>query len=601
MVESRTRSRDVRALPRLLGRAVRLVRQADPRGFAAAAAYQLVGAVASVGLVVIGKLLLDILQVPDADDVPGGRLAVLVGALALVSAGSSAIGTFQSQQQRLLGERVALAAWERVLDVTGRARLETYESSTFYDQLQRVQTNAIMRPVTVTTGLFQLIGGGATTVAMLLAVAVLAPVLIPLLLLGGIPAILMSRRASRTEFSFAVAQSPLVRQRDYLREILTRREPAKEVRAFDAATVLRRRHDAMSRTFTAALRSQVRRRQRQTAVTALASGLALAAALGVLAWQVASERISIAEAGAAVLAVRLLSGRLDQVFGSLGQLFESAVFLDDLDRFLALGARLARPHGSGQAAPHRDVLAVEKVSYAYPGTSRPALRDVDLRIRPGEVVALVGENGSGKTTLAKIIAGLYAPTAGRVTWDGHDAAELGNDVTRASAVIFQDFVRYQFPARDNIGIGDPERMDDPDAAEQAARRAGAHGFLSVLPAGYDTILSREYAGGRDLSLGQWQRVALARAFRRDASLVILDEPTASLDPRAEHDLFADIRGLLQGRSALLVSHRYSSVRNADRIYVLQAGEVVEHGTHDELIARQGLYAELYELQSRTYL
>jgi ATP-binding cassette subfamily B protein len=245
---------------------------------------------------------------------------------------------------------------------------------------------------------------------------------------------------------------------------------------------------------------------------------------------------------------------------------------------------------------------VNGVSFSYPTATDPAIRDVSLGIRSGEIVALVGENGSGKTTLAKLLAGLYRPATGTITWDGIDinsvdAAQLRSGI----AVIFQDFARFHLRARDNIGLGRVDAIDDLDDIREAARHANADEFLSSLPNGYETILGPEFEGGSDLSIGQWQRVALARAFFLQAPFVILDEPTAALDPRAEHDLFERIRGLLAGRTVLLISHRFSSVRNADRIYVLQSGRVTEAGTHDELMGVEGHYAELFRLQAAAYL
>jgi ATP-binding cassette subfamily B protein len=218
------------------------------------------------------------------------------------------------------------------------------------------------------------------------------------------------------------------------------------------------------------------------------------------------------------------------------------------------------------------------------------------------VIALVGENGSGKTTLAKMLAGLYRPERGRITWDDTDLAEVDADELRRSvAVIFQDFERYLLPARENVGLGRHERVHAFEEIVEAARRADADDFLANLPEGYETMLGREFAGGYDLSIGQWQRVALARAFFRDAPFVILDEPTAALDARAESRLFERMRELLEGRSVVLISHRFSSVRSADRIYVLHEGRVVEEGSHDELMAADGLYAELFGLQARAYV
>jgi ATP-binding cassette subfamily B protein len=259
----------------------------------------------------------------------------------------------------------------------------------------------------------------------------------------------------------------------------------------------------------------------------------------------------------------------------------------------------ARPTATVDAPFRR--LVVENVSFTYPGTDRAVLREVSLEIRAGEVVALVGVNGCGKTTLAKLLCQLYRPQSGRILWDVTDTASIDPRSTRKSiAVVFQDFVRYQLDARANVALGRPGRPDDWGAVVEASRSAGAHEFLAALPRGYDTVLSRAFAGGEDLSIGQWQRVALARAFYRDAAFLVLDEPTAALDARAEQDLFESLRQLCRGRSVLFISHRLSSVRSADRIYVLDHGEIVEQGSHDDLVVTGGLYAELFTLQAAAY-
>jgi ATP-binding cassette subfamily B protein len=250
--------------------------------------------------------------------------------------------------------------------------------------------------------------------------------------------------------------------------------------------------------------------------------------------------------------------------------------------------------------PFRTVQA-DNVTFRYPGRPTAALDQVNIEVNQGEVVALVGENGSGKTTLAKVIAGLYEPDSGVVRWDGVDVHALDSGQLRDQiAVIFSDFVRYALPARENIGLGRPDEEVDDQEVIRAARITDADGFLAVLPDGYATPLSRLFAGGHELSGGQWQRVALARAFYRRAPFVILDEPTAALDPRAEHELFASLRQTLHGRTALFISHRFSTVRTADRIYVLDQGRVVEHGNHDQLMVLGGRYAELFNLQAAAY-
>jgi ATP-binding cassette subfamily B protein len=282
-------------------------------------------------------------------------------------------------------------------------------------------------------------------------------------------------------------------------------------------------------------------------------------------------------------------------------MYEAGLFVEDFTTFLATAPVTHGATGHQPAPAAFDRISVEQVTFTYPAASTPALRDVSLDIQAGQVVALVGENGSGKTTLAKLISRLYLPESGRITWDGTDTADLdAGQLRRRIAVIFQDFARYDLTARENIGLGAVEHIDNPPAIQAAARHAGAAGYLAALPDGYETILSPEYDGGRDLSVGQWQRVALARAFIRDAPLIILDEPTASLDPRAEHDLFTRIRTLYKGRTVLLISHRYNTVRDADHIYVLDQGRIIEHGNHDQLIAAAGTYAELFTLQAAAY-
>src|SRR5919197_375849 len=334
------------------------------------------------------------------------------------------------------------------------------------------------------------------------------------------------------------------------------------------------------------------------AATAAIAGLVTLAVLVALAL---GGHLSVAAAAAAGAAMILFGQRVSSGGMASQMLLESAMFLEDYLTFAAMapapGPQVVPGPPRVAAAP----IAADEVWFSYPGSDRPALRGASLRIGRGEVVALVGANGSGKTTLAKLMAGLYVPERGRVLLHGADTATADRTLLRRDvAVVFQDFLRYWLAVRDNIAMGRHERFGDDDWVVRSARRAGAHGELSALADGYDTRLGPVFAGGVDLSVGQWQKIAIARLFFRDAPFVILDEPTAALDARAEHELFARIDELLDGRAVLLISHRFSTVREADRIYVLDRGEVIEEGSHEELMALGGTYAEMFTLQAAAY-
>jgi ATP-binding cassette, subfamily B, bacterial len=342
------------------------------------------------------------------------------------------------------------------------------------------------------------------------------------------------------------------------------------------------------------------RQRRALLATAAASAVALVA-IGGLVQLALSGRMSLATAGAAALGVYLLSARLRGIFTGASSLYECGLFLADVTSFIDLQA--AARTGQEPAVPPQPFsrLRMEGLWFTYPGTERSVLRDVDIEIGCGEVVALVGENGSGKTTLVKLLCGLYRPTAGRIVWGDVDLADLDPEAARRQvAVIFQDYLRYELSASANIGVGRHEHFADVERVRAAAGMAGAELFLAGLPSGYDTLLSRAFLGGSDLSVGQWQRVAVARALFRDAPLVILDEPTAALDAKAEHQLFERGRDLFADRAVLLISHRFSSVRWADRIYVLSEGAVVESGDHRSLMEAGGVYSELFELQAGAF-
>ncbi|WP_432570298.1 ABC transporter ATP-binding protein [Kineococcus sp. SYSU DK005] len=601
--EGRARRRRLGALPALVAEALRLCWAARRRDLLLVFGVQLLGSALLGVQVLVGREALA--RALGGAGTGPAVVADLAGPLLLL-AGVSLVagfsGAVRGQRLRLLSEAVQRAVWGRVLDVTTAVELDRFDDPAFYDRLQRVTTSAVSRPVGVAQGLVGIVGGLVGSAGLCAALWALEPVLLPVLLLAGVPLFLLSRRGGRLEFDFAVAQTPAYRARAHLRDALVGRREAKEVRAYGLAPVLRGRYEELAGAYERDLRRQVARRVRLAVAGQALTALSVVLTALLLLWLVGRGRLGLADAGAAAAAAPLLASRLQALVSGVGGVLESGLFLDDLRAFLAL----APPAGAGAPGRTRPAgrfehLAVRGVSFTYPRAQRPALRDVTLEVRRGEVVALVGENGSGKTTLAKVLAGLHPPGAGTVLWNGQDTAGLDPASLRDQvAVVFQDFVQWRMSGHDNVAVGRPGRPDEAEAVPAAARQSGADALLRRLPDGYATPLSTELTGGVDLSLGQWQRIALARAFYRGAELVVLDEPTAALDARAEAELFAQVRDLVAGRTVVLISHRFSSVREADRIVVLREGAVDDVGTHDELVARGGLYAELYALQAQAY-
>jgi len=595
--------RSAREVPRLVAAGLGITWRAGRRELITMAVLELLSGVGVAAEVVVGRRVLE--TVLATQHTTAGLAGVWPSAalLGVITAALGLAGVVLREQQRLLSELTSRYAQDRILDVTCAVELAAFDEPEFHDRVARAQVGVMRAPQLVfgLQGLGRSLAGAIGAAVALLAVA---PLLVPVALLALIPGWLASGRRGRAFYMFGVVMTPRDRERGYLASLLTARDPAKEVRAFGLAGFLRSRHDRLYDERLAEMRRISAKQLRGMAVADLASATTIAAAIGVILWLAVSHHLALSSAAAGAGALVLLGQRLAFAGQSAGMLQESAMFIDDFLAFADLAP--PRPDSREAVLPGREPgsfgpIVVEGVTFSYPGSERVALRDVSLHISPGEVVALVGANGSGKTTLAKLLAGLYLPSAGRVCWDGRDTREVeSRELLSHTAIVFQDFIRYALSAGDNIALGRHERASDLAGIVRAAERAGADGDIGGLPEGYETLLGPAFIDGTDLSTGQWQRLALARTFFRDAPLVILDEPTAALDAKAEHELFARIGELFADRSVVLISHRFSTVRSADRIYVLREGRVVESRTHEELVAAEGTYAELFSLQASPY-
>jgi ATP-binding cassette, subfamily B, bacterial len=588
-------------LPLLLCDAGRIVWRAGRRELAVTVGLQLlIGAGVAGQLLLIRAILAGALA--SSARVTLGQAVPEFCALLAVSITITAATAIQIELGRVLGELVTRHTYGRVLDVAAGVDLATFESADFFDHLKRAESNGQYRPLQMVNGFVGIVGASITIAGISAVLLALQPLLLPLMFASCIPLWYANTHNGATYYEFAREMTQSDRLRQYLATLLHLREPAKEVRAFELADFLRTRYERLYDERISRLRAVVRERLLRSLWATGVASLFMLAALALIVVISDNNHLGLASATTALVAMVQLRSCLHGANTATGSLYESGLLIKDYTSFLAMPPELPGPAESRSAPGSFGCLAAQRVCFTYPGSEVPALTDVSLEIRAGEVVALVGENGSGKTTLAKLLAQLYRPDSGCICWDGVDTAAFDAITLRRSiAVLFQDFVRYLFAARENIGIGRPEHIDDEQRIRTAARRMGAHDLITALPAGYDTVLGKEFNGGHDLSLGQWQRLALARAFFRDAPFVVLDEPVAALDPRAEHELFRYVREMLRGRAVLMITHRFSNARMADRIYVLDGGRILEQGTHDELAAAEGRYAELYAMQASSYL
>ncbi|MFC3285479.1 ABC transporter ATP-binding protein [Litchfieldella rifensis] len=523
----------------------------------------------------------------------------LTGGCTLAFLATRAMSSLAREAQGLL---VADHVDQEIHSRAVRADLAFYESPRYFDTLQRARQTGNQRPAQVVGNLMMLIKNSLMLAAIVVLIITINWLLLPVLLIAIVPALLVRIHFTRYLYEWQRQRTQMERRASYLDWLMTSDIHAKELRLNQLGDYLRQSY--------ADLRGLIRRErmritQRRTRVE-LAVGsistIAFFSALAYLAWQTAEGNNSVGDLVLFLLIFQRAQSMGQELVQEIAKFYEDHLYVGLLFEFLDIRPAIAEPECpvSVPAQP-REGIRFEQVGFHYPGTDKMVLRNIDLSIRPGQIVALVGANGSGKTSLIKLLCRLYDPTSGRITLDGVDIREYGlEEYRRVFSVIFQDYGRYAATVRENIRFGDIRQPVDTPSVEEAAIKAGADPFIQGLAAGYDTPLTRMFDNGQEISIGQWQKIALARAFMHRSNVIILDEPTSALDPGAEFELFENFRERIDHRAALVISHRLSTVRMADYIYVLDQGVIREAGTHDELIRQQGMYCELFSRQAYHY-
>jgi ATP-binding cassette, subfamily B, bacterial len=555
------------------------------------------GAIAYIGKLIVDSVVLAARSGSGSDRSLALRyVAVEAGAIVALAASQRGLVVCQQLLRVLLGQRVNVLILEKALTLD----LAHFEDSEFYDKMTQARSEASSRPLALISRTFGL-GQSALTLltfsGLLLKLSIWA---VLILIVAAIPSFIAETRFSEHAFRLFRWRSPETRQQNYLETLLAREDYAKEVQLYQLGPMLLQRYrDTFARLYGEDAKLTIQR-----GVWGYGLGLLSTAAFyGAYAWiviQAIAGTITLGEMTMYLVVFRQGQSTFASALTSIGGMYEDNLYLANLYEFLEQPV----PQSKGEVikGTAQDGIRFEHVSFSYPGSQQPVLKDISLHLQPGEKLAIVGENGSGKTTLIKLLTRLYIPSSGKILLDGVDLNEWDIDVLRRRiGVIFQNFVQYQFTVGENVGVGDVAHLYDRDEWENASDKGMAKPFIDVLPQGFSTQLGRWFKGGQELSGGQWQKIALSRAFMRsEADILVLDEPTAAMDAEAEMNIFNHFRSLTKDQMVVLISHRFSTVRMADNIIVMAGGEIVEQGSHEQLLEADGRYAYLFSLQAAGY-
>ena len=586
--------------------AFRLVWSASRRAALAGIGLTLVAAVLPAGQAWAGKLIVDaIVSAIKQGMEPVAGLRYVLPFLALEFALlliSSVTGQVRSLFDRVLQSRLTNHVNSLMIRKAISLDLQFFEDPVFYDMLQNARRQADTSALAIVNSMLQMVQQAITLVSLVALLLRFSPGLAVIVFVSAIPAFLSQSQYAERAFRAVTRRAPEARLLNYLEMLLTGNDTVKEIKLFGLGLPLLQRYQELFVRFYEEDLAMARRRTFAGLGWGLLSNLAYYGSYAWIVLRTVAGRITLGDMTMFLGIFRQSQSSIRSLLDSVNRLYESNLYLDNLMDYLKLQPLLVTAeHPLAAPAPIRQGIEFRHVSFCYPGSDTYVLRDINLQIRPGERIALVGLNGAGKTTLIKLLTRLYDPTEGQVLLDGVDLREYDlTSLHQRFGVIFQDFVRYQFSVRENIGFGQVDALDDLARIKDAADRGGAAPIIEKMPQGYETVLGRRWEKGQELSGGQWQKIALARAFMRKAEVLVLDEPTSALDAEAEYEVFRRFGELMEGRIAVLISHRFSTVRMADRIVVLSAGKIIELGSHAELIALDGAYARLFNLQAEGY-
>ncbi len=587
-------------------RAFALVWKSHPPSALAMAACTIIGALLPAGQAWVGKLIVD--AVVAAMNSHVGSQVGLATVLPLLAAEFVMIvlqagnGQARTLAEHILHARLNLDINTRIIGKALELDLTYFENPEYYDKLQNARREADYRGLQIVNGGFYLLQNIITLVSFGALLVRFSPLLAFILFAATIPAFIAQSRYAELSFRVLSWRAPEARRLSYLEYLLTDYDSVKEIRLFGLGEPLLGRYANLFWTFLQQDQSIAQKRSLASFGWGLLATLSYYASYAWIVWNAVGGLITLGDMTLYLGIFRSSQNMFEAIFNGLSELYENGLFMSNLFTYLELKPQMtaaARPRPVPQDI--RKGIEFRHVSFKYTGHAEYALRDVNLNINPGEKIALVGPNGAGKTTLIKLLTRLYDPTEGEILLDGIDLREYDlSELRQRIGVIFQDFVRYHLAASENVGFGQIEALDDRPRIVRAAEKSGAHPVIAGLPEGYETTLGRWFSKGRDLSGGEWQKIALARAFMRDCRVLVLDEPTAALDAENELKVFQQFRELAEDKMAVLISHRFSTVRMADRIFVIEQGEISEQGTHNHLLAAGGTYARLFTLQAESY-